>query len=511
MNEYWNNLLNFCINHKKNYIYGCGDYGAIIFDYLEQEGVSVDAFLETEPKRAVRRGIPVFKSTSKDVLYDNNTGIVLAMRNDFRDEVIDYLNEFIDVDIFYLSDDQYEHLRNRTGNKFDFYYKASNYLSQYPADRELHMNMWNRILIVQLDFLGDIIWSTPFIRELRRNFPNADIEIIVTKNNGKVLENCPYLNSVHVIDAPTSDICRDFYQFEEKCNNMKKYYTNEFGNKKFDVCFLTRNLSMNDKIESIFLSLHSGARQRIGWGFVNNLNVRFYEPEFLNVLSDFFTRYVGELRIRHYVECRLDMLRICGLKVEDTYQELWPMNYEYYSRQFLAEHSIKQNDLILVVGINGSRPAKNWDIKKYVKAMVGLNERIESKIFFIIAGDKEALDRAIEVEGVPGCINMVGKTSINDLINIVKLSSGYLGADTGIGHIAATFGKPTIVLSPHISGESGFCQELVAPRGGRVEFIHPSQGLGGCIGACRVNHSHCINQIEPEDVISSVIRLLEEK
>ena len=58
----------------------------------------------------------------------------------------------------------------------------------------------NKILIIQTAFLGDVILATPIVSELKRLFPEAEIDFLVKKGNQSLLENNPYLNAVFTFD-----------------------------------------------------------------------------------------------------------------------------------------------------------------------------------------------------------------------------------------------------------------------------------------------------------------------
>ena len=53
-----------------------------------------------------------------------------------------------------------------------------------------------RILIIQTAFLGDVILATPVVSELKRLFPESEIDILVKKGNESLLVNNPKLNKV---------------------------------------------------------------------------------------------------------------------------------------------------------------------------------------------------------------------------------------------------------------------------------------------------------------------------
>ncbi len=60
--------------------------------------------------------------------------------------------------------------------------------------------MFNRILIIQTAFLGDVILVTPIIEKLKRFYPESHIDILVKKGHEKLIDNNPNINRVLVFD-----------------------------------------------------------------------------------------------------------------------------------------------------------------------------------------------------------------------------------------------------------------------------------------------------------------------
>jgi ADP-heptose:LPS heptosyltransferase len=66
-----------------------------------------------------------------------------------------------------------------------------------------------KILILRFSSIGDIVLTTPVIRCLKKQLPNAEIHY-ATKNTFKgILENNPYVDKVHVLSSSTSDLIKD--------------------------------------------------------------------------------------------------------------------------------------------------------------------------------------------------------------------------------------------------------------------------------------------------------------
>lgn len=61
------------------------------------------------------------------------------------------------------------------------------------------------ILIVRIDLIGDMILTSGFIRELRKNFPQAHITLVVSPLVYPIVELCPYVNEVLTSDIDIFD------------------------------------------------------------------------------------------------------------------------------------------------------------------------------------------------------------------------------------------------------------------------------------------------------------------
>ncbi|MBN3143317.1 MULTISPECIES: glycosyltransferase family 9 protein [Pectobacterium] len=54
-----------------------------------------------------------------------------------------------------------------------------------------------RILLIRIDFLGDIVCTTALIRSLKRKWPTAEIHVLASKYNSYALEGNPNIKEVH--------------------------------------------------------------------------------------------------------------------------------------------------------------------------------------------------------------------------------------------------------------------------------------------------------------------------
>ena len=60
-----------------------------------------------------------------------------------------------------------------------------------------------RILIIRLDLIGDVLFSVPAIRNTRQQFPHARLDVLVAPGTAPLLAECPYVDRVYTLDAHT--------------------------------------------------------------------------------------------------------------------------------------------------------------------------------------------------------------------------------------------------------------------------------------------------------------------
>src|SRR5947209_6288967 len=53
-----------------------------------------------------------------------------------------------------------------------------------------------RLLLIRTDELGDLVMSTPLLREVRRLFPRAHITLVVKAGLQNFVEACPHINEI---------------------------------------------------------------------------------------------------------------------------------------------------------------------------------------------------------------------------------------------------------------------------------------------------------------------------
>jgi ADP-heptose:LPS heptosyltransferase len=110
------------------------------------------------------------------------------------------------------------------------------------------------------------------------------------------------------------------------------------------------------------------------------------------------------------------------------------------------QNKVNDHKSIFILNPGGNLDVKRWPYQKYTELAKFISQKYDSNI--IITGISSESDIAAKIiEGSQGyAINMVGETSIQELIELLRISKACVTNDTGTMHIAAMIGLPTIAI-----------------------------------------------------------------
>lgn len=184
------------------------------------------------------------------------------------------------------------------------------------SPRRHHIQMrqpLRKILVVRLDEIGDMVLTTPFLRELRRNYPYAEITLVVKPAVYNLVELCPYIDKINIFTKANGR-----WAVFQNINRAKKFAYKELE-QDYDLAIVPRFDSDLDYMAGA-IAFYTGASRRIG-----------YAPWVLPRksksdagLEGFYTDFVPARKgVCHEVERNLDILRYLGCGIENTSLELW--------------------------------------------------------------------------------------------------------------------------------------------------------------------------------------------
>lgn len=275
-----------------------------------------------------------------------------------------------------------------------------------------------KVAVIKLCCLGDIIFLTPSIKNLKFNFPNAEIILIASDWVKSVASLIPAINKYIIYNPPenNSSIIKKILYGIKLIKVLKR--------EKFDLAFLGHRTSFLGLI--LFLS---GIKYRLGFRCTNFIN---YKADFIEEI--------------HETKRYLKVLESANLEIHDENIELKkPETEELKSDKFNI-------GIFPFGGINPgtTMEIKRWEFNKYFQLIDLINENYPEVQIILFEGKlpKEKLTNLNNAKNF-----LVKEIDIKDLSNC----NIFIAGDTGPLHIAAAMGISTL----GIFGPSN--PEFVAP------------------------------------------------
>ncbi|MEI8281805.1 MAG: glycosyltransferase family 9 protein, partial [Armatimonadota bacterium] len=148
----------------------------------------------------------------------------------------------------------------------------------------------------------------------------------------------------------------------------------------------------------------------------------------------------------HVVDQYLDVARAAGAESEIADFGLVPLEADREAMKELLKASGVTGPFVLM-NAGAGWATKRWSPEHFgvLADMLAAKGISSALIGGVAAADIEAAEQVISACTVP-VVNLLGKTSIRQLIALVSLSNAHVGGDTGSTHIAAALGVPAIGL-----------------------------------------------------------------
>lgn len=485
-------ITDFFILHKKIYIFGAGQYGIACKNYALFKNVDVLGFITSSGGDKVDE-LENYKAESIINSLKNNVGVVIAMKQIYQEQVL--LDYEFKCDIYQITE---KDLLKFECEEFKVFDEENNNFCKDYCNEEL-----KNIVLIQLEVTyGDMLWSSAFIRELRHNYQNANITLILNDLHKSLYENCPYIDEL----ITYSHVSRKRPISEEMLFDVDQFVERDVPDKCFDAAFLLRYVPLDgfDMWENIILMQKLNCRYRFGFCFAN--------PEIQNSRYELMKYLFTNLRMsksgEHFVEQKLKLLELVNKTYDDCKMEMWIGPTE----DIFAEELLNENKIYISLAVVGSTPNKNLSPDKYLYIISKLESEIKRDVVIVLLGGKDSISigRYIEDNSEASLINLTGKTSLLEAGAVIKRTKLYMGPDTGLKHMAAALDKPIVEIS-HIIKNTPinnlssyiYCGPWCVPN----SVIMPEYGLDGCKYKCD-RPSHCINIINLDQVVESAIRLI---
>lgn len=269
--------------------------------------------------------------------------------------------------------------------------------------------MSGHILIIKHGALGDIVLATAGFKAIREANPDASIVLLTSKPFAELMAQSPYFNEIWVDSKPKLTDRKALGRLRAMLNSKRWSWV-------YDLQASGRT------------TLYQWLLKR-PWPNINNRS-RFAS----HTRPPFDTS-------KHAIENLRAQLKAAGIQAGMT-------DVSWLTADVDAIRPAGKYAL-LVPGGAPHRPAKRWPAEQYAALA---QEIVDKKITPVLIGTKaeqEVIDAI--ADRVPQAVNLSGRTSIAQVVELARGSAFAVGNDTGPMHLIAATGIPCIVLFSHDS------------------------------------------------------------
>lgn len=359
-----------------------------------------------------------------------------------------------------------------------------------------------KILVVRLRLIGDVVFTTPVIRALRRRYPDARITYLVEPAAAPVVSTNPDISDVMVVPhrrgmARVMDDLRLARQLRRA---------------RFDLV-----LDLHGGPRSSWLTWASGAPRRIGYD--------------IDGRSWMYTQVVHRprgLHPRHSVENQWDLLPAVDAAFPATPDRA--QDRVYMPTDHAAEASVlsrlraqgipagQARARLIVFHVSAGNPFRRWPESSFASVAAGLVRQStghSDRWVLLTAGpsDHAAVQRVLhdaraQAGDAGSRIVDAGDVTLAELRALLDSAALYIGGDSGPMHIASTSDVPIVGLyGPTLVERSAPWRPDTIPVASVDAGALPCRPCDQRI--CAPGDFRCLTSIPPEAVTAAAERLLE--
>ena len=274
-----------------------------------------------------------------------------------------------------------------------------------------------RLCVVRLSHIGDTCHALAVVRAIQDTWPETGLTWIIGKTEAGLMADIPGV---------------EFIIFDKsQGRSAYRHIGEKLKRERFDVA-LCMHASM--RVNRIYRMINAP----IKLGF-DRQRARDFQWLFTN-------RRIAAASGQHVLDGMMSFARYIGVPERGL---RWDIPLTESHRAFAEQHIGDRRALIISpCSTQRSRNFRNWSVENYAAAAKHARNRHDCAI--VLTGGPTEMEKEYGV-GIadlcgPGTINLVGKTSLKELLAVIDSGSALICPDSGPAHMATAVGTPVIGL-----------------------------------------------------------------
>lgn len=342
-----------------------------------------------------------------------------------------------------------------------------------------------RILIYRVGNIGDIICAIPAMIAVRESYPQAEITLLSSPGKQAALGAAEILEGAEFLDSMI------IYHQDDICNlKRKKTFIQKIKKENFDLFIqLPKSLTkLRTEIRDIIFAKVIGCRYAFGF---NVSTIKFFRKTQSKLM-----------RFPHEIDRLLNILKQNGLPVQNAIFSFPISNQD----QCVVQDFLSGFDRRSFVALNpgAKRETNRWPLERF--AAVGRHCLNQENMTLFILGGKGDIQYAAQLQSLigEGVVNVAGKFSILQTVELLKHCQLLVSNDTGAVHMAAAVKTPVVGIYS--------CRDFKHkwyPYGDRHIVLRIDPECSTCFRE-QCDHLVCLESVGVNDVIRSIDLLRKE-
>lgn len=351
---------------------------------------------------------------------------------------------------------------------------------------QLQSGKINKILIIQLQQLGDNLAFTPTVKSIVEQLGHLHIGVLVNSVGYEVYKNFPNINQFYV---------------------DKTWY---WGKGKRQLLPLLKIISQIRR-EKYDLAILDATEVALKYPVISYLTGSKYRLGFDNDTRGFFNTHVPDFDDHTDIK-QLNLRIVKYLGLETSSNRMWLPTVEkdqQHANELLKQVKKEGDEKVIVIHQGSNAQSRQW----FEESWIDLSNRLllDPSVRIAFTGAGREIDQVVRLLGrinqPDRVFSIAGKTTIHSLKEFIELSDCFITLDSGPMHIGNTTNTKMIVLLSAVAKEERWVRS-----DNRVKVIRKDVSCRYCEGMiCPLGTKECMKLITVDEIYKSVLETLSTK
>lgn len=296
-----------------------------------------------------------------------------------------------------------------------------------------------RILILQTTRMGDVLQTTPLIRQVRLQYPDAHIAVMVRGMGKAIAERCPGVDEVLVHEE---DTLFQHLRAQDSERLMKAYETAESHVRRIADGHYDLAYNVTHSIASAMLLKMAGVPEVVGAHLSDDWQFVLRGPWTTYFFTSVFNRDYNDLNLcditRNFAHGG-EAFRALSFEVREA-ERAW-------AAELMAKNGVAEGDFVACMQLGASENNKRWSELRFAELARLLVERKNAKIFLVGVKEEAPLGELFARHAPGLAVPLYGQTSVPQVAALLERANVLVTNDTGTMHIAASVNCPIALIS----------------------------------------------------------------